>query len=520
MRRDSAHPNRLLRASKPRPQPSSTGSIGLLARGSLEIGRIARRCFGEVRIQAAGLSEVIMQVSTPRFGVILGLLALAGCASFSSDGGFGPVAKATRTHLGKEVLWPRTDGERAKSGAQVAELLAHPLSIDDAVQVALLNNRDLQASFEQLGVSEADLVQSGRLQNPRFDFLHASAGGQYDIEETVSLNVIALLTMSYRHETEQRRFAQAQTIIEQRVLELAANTRFAYLTAVADHESVVFHERVNAAANAGVELAHRMLAAGNWNRIDQARELTFEFDARQGLQRAKYIEAASREKLIRLLGLPNASGADTPLHLAERLPDLPSSIEPLPDVEQYVLENRIDLQGLRLGLDQLARNLDLAGSTRFVNVLDAGPTRIKQGTAHAAYESGFALSFEVPIFDTGTARIKRAESVYAQALDEFAQATIDARSQIRQSYANYQSAYRLAVQQRDEALPLRKSMADQALLRYNASLISIFDLLSSARDQASSVDEYMQATRDFWIAKSQFDASLLGSPEGMRTTSW
>jgi outer membrane protein TolC len=461
-----------------------------------------------------------MQISTPRFGVIVGLLALAGCASFSHDGGFDSVAQATRAHLGKEILWPRTDGERAKTGARVAELLAHPLSIDAAVQVALLSNRDLQASFEQLGVSEADLVQSGRLPNPRFDFLHASAGGEYDIEETVTLNVVALLTMSYRHETEQRRFAQAQTIIEQRVLELAANTRFAYLTAVAAHESVVFHERVKAAANASAELARRMVAAGNWNRIDQARELSFEFDAKQSLQRAQYIEAASREKLIRLLGLPNASGADTPLHLAERLPDLPSSIEPLPDVEQYVLENRVDLQVLRLGLDQLARNLDLAGSTRFVNVLEAGPARIKQGTAHAGYESGFAFSFEVPIFDTGAARMKRAEAVYAQALDEFAQATIDARSQIRQSYANYQSAYRLAVQQRDEVLPLRKSMADQELLRYNASLIGIFELLASARDQAVSVDEYMQAACDFWIAKSQFDASLLGNPAGTRTTSW
>ena len=133
-----------------------------------------------------------MQISTPRFGVIVGLLALAGCASFSHDGGFDSVAQATRAHLGKEILWPRTDGERAKTGARVAELLAHPLSIDAAIQVALLSNRDLQASFEQLGVSEADLVQSGRLPNPRFDFLHASAGGEYDIEETVTLNVVAL----------------------------------------------------------------------------------------------------------------------------------------------------------------------------------------------------------------------------------------------------------------------------------------------------------------------------------------
>jgi outer membrane protein TolC len=471
-----------------------------------------------------------MQISMPQTGVILALLAFGGCANFSRDGGFDPVAQATRAHLGKQLLWPRTDGERAKSGAQVAELLSRPLSIDDAVQVALLNNRDLQASFEQLGVSEADLVQAGRLANPRFDFRHASTAGQYDIEETLSLNVVSLLTMSYRHEIAQRRFAQTQAGIEQRVLELARETRSAYVAAVAARESTAYHEQVDAAAAAGAELARRMVSTGNWNRIDQARERAFALDAQQSLERARYIETASREKLIRLLSLPNASSADTPsaaapgaaapLHLADRLPELPSAIEALPDVEQYVLESRVDLQIERLRLDELARSLDLTHSTRFINVLEAGPTRIKQGPARADYESGFVLSFEVPIFDSGAARLKRAEAIYAQALDAFAQAAIDARSEIRQAYANYQAAHRLAIQQRDEILPLRKSVADQNLLRYNASLISIFELLSSARDQATGVDEYIQAARGFWMAKSEFDASLLGTPGVSRATSW
>jgi outer membrane protein TolC len=228
------------------------------------------------------------------------------------------------------------------------------------------------------------------------------------------------------------------------------------------------------------------------------------------LRRAQFTETASREKLIRLLSLPGASGTDFP-RLAERLPELPPSIEPFPDVEQAVLENRVDLQILRLKLDELARSLDLTQSTRFINVLEAGPTRVKQGAARDAYESGFVFSFEVPIFDSGAARVRRAESIYAQAIERFAQAAIDARSQIRQSYANYQAAFDLAVRQRDEVLPLRKSLADQSLLRYNASLISIFELLSSARDQAAGVDGYIQSARDFWLAKSQFDASLLGN---------
>jgi outer membrane protein TolC len=434
----------------------------------------------------------------------------SGCAQFSRDGGFDAVAQHSRENLGKDVLWPRTDGERAQSGARVAELLSRPLSMDDAVQVALLNNRALQADFEQLGISEADLVQSGRLPNPRFDFRHASAAGQYDIEETVSLNVMALLTLPYRHDTEKRRFAQTQSLIESRILELAKQTRDAYVAAVAARESVRYHEQVNDAATAGATLAQRMVAAGNWNPIDQAREQSFEVDAAQALRRARFSETASREKLIRLMSLSDASNTRTAPQLAERLPDLPASIEALPDIEAMILENRVDLRMQRLRLDELARSLDLTRSTRFIDVLELGPTRIKQGDAQARYESGYVLSVEVPIFDSGIARLRRAESIYAEAVQRFAQAAIEARSQIRQSYANYQAAFELAVRQRDEVLPLRKSVADQNLLRYNASLASVFELLASARDQASGVEGYIQSARDFWLAKSAFDASLLG----------
>src|ERR1700761_1315634 len=109
--------------------------------------------------------------------------ALSGCVQFSRDGGFGPVADATRRDQGADAAWPRDDAERAKSRARVADLLGRPLGPQDAVQIALLNNPGLQAEFENLGISEADLIQAGRLPNPRVDLLRASKAGQYDIEE-------------------------------------------------------------------------------------------------------------------------------------------------------------------------------------------------------------------------------------------------------------------------------------------------------------------------------------------------
>src|SRR5882757_8525651 len=210
--------------------------------------------------------------SAPRFvaALLCGCAAVSGCATFSRDGGFDAVAAAARTELGLEVRWPRTADERAKSEAQVAALLAHPLTPDDAVQVALLNNHALQASFQELGVSEADLVQSGRLPNPHFTLRRSSAGGLYDIEETLTFNVLSLIIAPYLHSIEQRRFTQVQSTVVVQVVQLADRTRTAYYTALAAQDSLHYAWQVKNAAQTSAELAHRMLGAGNWNRRDQA----------------------------------------------------------------------------------------------------------------------------------------------------------------------------------------------------------------------------------------------------------
>jgi outer membrane protein TolC len=252
-----------------------------------------------------------------------------------------------------------------------------------------------------------------------------------------------------------------------------------------------------------------MRSAGNWNGIEQAREQVFYAEATRALTKAQLQEAAAREQLESLLGL--SANPATPLQLAATLPELPATIDELPDVERTLLQNRIDLQMMRENIDALARRLKLVRATRFVNVLELGPSWVKQGSSSAPHERGYAISLEVPIFDDGGARLKKSEALYMQAVERFAQAAIAARSQVRQAYAAYKASFELAQQQRDVVLPLRKSMSEENLLRYNASLISICELLADARTQVASVDDYIADLRDFWLAKSRLDAALLGS---------
>ncbi|HLS54502.1 MAG TPA: RND transporter, partial [Zeimonas sp.] len=105
-----------------------------------------------------------------RIAAAIAVIALGGCASFSPDGGFDAVEQIAAEHLGKQARWPKSDAERGAVDRRVAQLLEEPLTMDDAVQLALLNNRGLQAAYAELGIAEADFVQAGRLPNPGFSF--------------------------------------------------------------------------------------------------------------------------------------------------------------------------------------------------------------------------------------------------------------------------------------------------------------------------------------------------------------
>ena len=243
--------------------------------------------------------------------LVIALAGLAGCATFSNDGGFGSVEQTVQERLGKEVKWVRGDQERATLQARVDELLAKPLAVDDAIQVALFNNRGLQASFFDLGISEADLVQVGRLPNPHFSMLRASkpenGSREYKIEQALTFNIFALITMPLAVEVERRNFAQTQRLAVIDVARLAADTRQAYFTAVAAEESVRYLRKVKQAAEAGAELARRMAQVGNFSKLRQAREQAFYADAALNLARAEQAATSSRERLARVLGLADRS---------------------------------------------------------------------------------------------------------------------------------------------------------------------------------------------------------------------
>ena len=442
--------------------------------------------------------------------LIAGGLLLGGCASFSPDGGFAEVEKTAKERLGKDLRWARSDADRTAIDQRVAALLAQPLSVDDAVQLALLNNRGLQAAFDELGITEAEVVQAGRLPNPGFTFGRSTRGDEIELERGLHFNLARLLAMPLITQMEARRFKQTQGAAATAVLSLAAQTRTAYFSALAAEETVRYSRQVMQAAQAGAELARRMEQVGNFNKLQRAREQSFYADAALNLARAEQTQRATRERLTRQLG---AWGAQTQFTLPPRLPDLPKQANDLPDVERVAMAQRLDVQGAKLAVEQTAKNLGQTRATRFVNVLELGA--IRNSSNEAPTQRGWEIGFELPLFDWGDARIARSEAVYMQSLNRAAETAVNARSEVREAYANYRYAYDIARHQRDEIVPLRQRIADENMLRYNGMLIGVFELLADARGQIAGVNAAIDALRDFWIAQSDLDMALIGKPSLM-----
>jgi outer membrane protein TolC len=375
--------------------------------------------------------------------------------------------------------------------------------MDDAVRVAVLANPGLQAIYWKVGIAQADLAQAGRLHNPVLDFKHVSNAGDVAIERTFTVNLIGLLTMPLASRLEAQRFEQVKLEVGREIEQHARETRIAWVEAVAAAQVLEYARQVNAAAEASAELAGRMAKTGNMSQLDLAREQLFHAEAGASLARAARHALAAREKLTRLLGL---WGKDAQYSLPEHLPELPAAPAQLEGIERIALAQRLDVQAARLDAKATAANLGLTRTTRFVNVLDLG--YVNQTATNAPTARGYELTLELPLFDWGGARVARAESVYMQAVNRVAQAAVTARSEARESYLDYRSAWDVATHYRDNVIPLRKRISKEVLLRYNGMLLSTQDLLADSREQASAVASTIEALKEFWTAHANLEAAL------------
>lgn len=444
------------------------------------------------------------------FAVIAAPLALAGCQTFSPDGGMAAVTQFAGTELQKEAAALRTEAEAKAARAKVDELLARPLSADGAVQVALLANRGLQAAFNDLSLAEAAAVEASLPPNPTFSIARLVSRPEIEIERQIAVNLLALATLPARSVIARERFRAAQLRAAEAVARIAADTRRAYYRAVGAQQIADLLAQSQSAALTATRLARRLGETGALNKLDQAREQVFYAELTGQLATARQRARGERERLIRLLGL---WGNDVGFRLPGTLPALPRRARALPLVEQEAIRRRVDLQMARIELSALAKTLGLSRATRFLNLLEINGRydSIRERESGERFSrSGFEVEFSIPIWDFGEARARQAEQTYLAALNRLADKAVSIRSEAREAYRSYRGTHEIARHYFGEVLPLRKVISDEMLLRYNAMQIDVFELLSETRQRIAAHVSAIEALREFWLADADLGAAIVG----------
>ncbi|MGO4558552.1 TolC family protein [Rhizobiales bacterium 3FA27D7] len=452
-------------------------------------------------------------------GISLLALTLAGCASFTKDGGMSPVGAQVSSALGANAVKIASKADAQAANARVKALLAKPLSADSAVQVALLGNRNLQAEYNTLGISEAAFVEASLPPNPSISLGGTLREGSLEIERRVVGSLLSLLTLPARKAIAEKEFEAARYRAVEATFRQAANARKAYYKAVAARHRVAYLERARASADAAADLTRKLGETGAATKLDQARAGAFNAETSSQLATARLEAGVTREALTRELGL---WGADAAYKIPDRLPGLPKKLQTSDQAETEAIRKRVDLIAARLELDALARQLKLDNATRYVSAFQLAGfanferTKNDHGEVEKDYPKGgvLDLELEIPIFDLGETTRRRNAETYMQAVNRFAAKAVNIRSEARAALLAYRAANDIARQYRGSIIPLRKVISEEAQLQYNGMLIDVFELLTTTREGIETNVAAIEAQRDALLAGVDYQSAIIGGGSG------
>ena len=447
-----------------------------------------------------------VRISTISLSLLI--MVITGCAQVPKEAGFGDVEKLVHQRIDYRLHWNQGSAEDEQVARAIEDLIKKELSVDAAVQIALLNNQQLQATYEDLGITQADVVEAGLLENPVF-FGQArfpdKSPSMTNLEFEVTQNFLNILMLPARKKLAAMQFEEVKLRVADEVLKLADDVRAAYYQTLGASQIKQMRQHIAEAAGASYEMARRIYAAGNISDLNLASEQGHYEQARMDYAESTTIVVETREQLIRLMGL---WGAQTKWKVPGMLPDVPAEEIALEHLESLAIKNRLDLASARQEVEVLAQALGVTLDWRWIGKADVGISTERDPDGQ--WVTGPSLTLELPIFNQRQADIARLEARLRQGQKRLAAQAVNIRSEVRSLRSRLMMQRHLVEHYKKVMIPLQERIVNLTLQEYNYMLTGVFDLLIAKQKEFDNYQKYIETVRDYWITRAQIQRVVGG----------
>ena len=289
-----------------------------------------------------------------------------------------------------------------------------------------------------------------------------------------------------------------------------ADTKVAFFTLAGREQLVTRLELILDIEQTAVAFARRQSAAGNINNLQLLNHEAAATEAAMAVALTRIDARRDREGLNRLMGL---WGPDLEWKVATGLPPLPEQEIAIEQLESFAISNRLDIEAARWGVETVGRALALKQKTRYF------PVGIEVGVQHERESDGQrvtgpSLGLQLPIFDTGKASIARLKAEYGRSQRQLEGLAVNTRSEVREARDTMLAAREVKERYETVLLPQRVKILEETTLHYNMMLKGAYDLLMAKQAEVTAERGYVDAWRDYWIARTELERAVGGRLPG------
>ncbi len=441
------------------------------------------------------------------FVIILSFLIFSGCSSVKRGVGFSEVSKEVEIRSGQKIYWKQGTPEDEILESEIKKILARQLTVNEAVQLALLNNQNLQATYESLNIAQADLVKAGLLSNPVFDAeFRFQKGGGVGLDTAILQNFIEVLFLPLRKKVAEAEFEATKVRVVGEVINLTSNVKRTFYAYQGAEQALELLNNILEVTDSTYLISKKLRQAGNITELELAQERAIYEQSKLTLRQAEINLFQKREELNTLLGL---WGINTNWKTVRKLSEPDKQDVESIGLEKIALMNSLELSTARWELKKTVTSLNVAIPFGVFPDLALGATAEREAD-NGEWGFGPAVSIPIPIFNQGQPMIASTEAIIRSTFERYAGTAVEVRSQVRRAQATLQARKDQVNFLNKIILPLKSKIVQESQLQYNAMQIGATSLLQAKKESLEAEISYIQTLENYWIAQTDLEQILSG----------